>query len=635
MALTGGQRSGYLHALEGTLAALIVTFYLTSLVSVPSETDWTDTRISKQAADSMQALDRAGILDRAVLRQDPGTVNAMLSAMDRSLLYSIRISDIPPPQLMVGVAANESTTFQSDTSTTAQPAGAPDGYRWRDGTIRGVDFVLTDTTDDKPITYDWVNFDFDDDDVYDDGPYEFGDRFVCPGGAGGCNGASHEVGPFNDTLTLYHANTTARLAEALADTQVGGRPVTFDVQTFNDSLERIVKFDAVVAHAVPTDQVGQQRDRFEPLLDQGGAVLVTANLSGTDAGALDLDRLGFEYISEYRVIGGGDNTTTLSDTHTAGTAAYTTSSYYQNTDLRTASFTDAGGYDTGELVIRGEPVTARVYDSDTVAFGTESFALNYSTGDRVNLRANTYLIQSITPLELQPTDTHRFTGFNTPRIAGDYHLTERVHHTFNTTLYDRTAPHDTNTTSRPPGVAETPCDETAYPYRLGNVTIESGDTYDFAMVNVDYEGAHERGECNDYYEYVYFDIDDDGQFDGEEGPYQRDEIVELGDGNYTVRPFLNGTGTHLLLDGPRTVGEFPVSRDVVSGSGSVGLLGKTDLGHDDMSLMRAVLMAESQHRFWFTDPRSVGDDAYGYTYLSDVTNEPLQSYTAHTVWWYE
>ncbi|MDY6769487.1 MAG: hypothetical protein SVU88_00785 [Candidatus Nanohaloarchaea archaeon] len=648
-------RKGYIHALEGVIAALIVVIYLNSIVGVPGTTDWETTRLSKQSEDILSALDRSGFLDRVVMRGDVDSFNAMVDELESGLSYSVRVSGLPRQFIDVGVMANNSSTFRATTApgdggATGLPA-SEDG-RYRQGTladtgeIGDVPFVLSDTEDNGLTRFTTVNFDFDGDDDYGEpgeGPHRFSDRFSCDGGVSGCSGRqTYEVGPFNTTLVLYNASTAAVLARTLAGFAVGERSVDVTFDTFNPVDESVERFDVLWVEGWDAESIAQQRSRIDRFLQTGRLLLVHAPVSKPALDTNYLGSLGFDYLNQYSISGTGSTANVLYSPHGPRNESYRAAQYFLDAGVRFDGFTDAGGHDAGTMTVRGTEVAVKRWD-DAASFSAESFAVNHSVGEPVVIEGNAYRLRSLTPLVLAPTGQQRFASFDTGRIDADYHLTRMAGRTYNITAYDTTAAAPDrfqNLTDLPQefedGPVNTQCDWRDEPYRMGDVTI-GGTTYDFLLVNF-----QPSTPCDAYTEFMYVDLNGDGDFDDGsfpspygEGPYQDGYRINISGNPYTVSPHLDGTGVDFHRAGQRLVGEIPVSRDVLGQGGAAALVRRNRLGHDDMALLTALMAQETQETQSFTAPRSLGESSLGYTYTSSAGTETSFGYTLETVWWFQ
>ncbi len=645
-------RSGYLHALEGVIAALIVVFYLTNIVTVPATTDWTPTHVAQESEDVLRAMDQAGVLDRIILRGDRDSFNALMGRLDSSLSYYLALDDIPKAHIDTGVLVNSTHTVaasstQGNWTDGSGLGGSEAGYRHGNLSTVGigdVPFALTDTVYNGIRHYTAAHIDVDGDDVYE-GPYGFSDRF-CTNGA-----VCYELAPFNTTVRLYNATATERLAGRLGNVSLGERRVSVDVGTVNPAVEDHHKFDALVAYRWNRSELTAYQDALEAFLRQQGLLIVTTNVAQRTfrPGTVFNDTLNFRYRTGFSLLNTpGDTTNLLYSPHGAGNASYTANNYYLATTITVTDVVDRGTHDEARFALRGDRIRANISDpdvdgTDEVAFGTESFETFYDVGDRVYLKGNAYGISAVTPLRLNPDGQQRFDRFGTLRIAADYHATKMREPRFNTSLSDTQAPYtdqyqnrsDITPSSYSSGLVGTECAFDTYPYRKGTIPI-LGDSHTFMLINFEVEAP-----CNDYYEFVYVDLNQDGDVSDDadatgpgtsgEGPFQAGDTLTINDKSFTVDPYQDGTGLALKRQGPRIAGEVPVNRGVVAGSGTTALIGRSRLGHDDAHLLTSLAEAPTADRF--TRLREFGDTALGYAYTSSTGGENPFSYTIDSVWW--
>lgn len=653
------KRSGYVHALEGLVAAIIVVVYVTSVLSIPETTNWESVEVSKTATDLMSALDRSGFLDRVVMRDDPASFTAYVQALDSSLSYSINLQGLPKTHVDIGVIPEALDTIASETER-FEPEGTGDqglpeaeAYRRGEIDLSGIgtpeatetDFVLSDTSGKGVREFDTVNFDFNGDDDFGanaEGPYTFADRFDCSE-ISGCGAETiYEVGRFNDTLRVHRADRTASLSR-MSNTSIGSRTVELDYETVDPATEPVEHLDVLwVGSADPDDyDAAVYSDVIPGFLERGKLVIVNEEVSRDQVGTPPLSGLGFDYIEAFD-IEGETGTHTFYSLKDPRNASYRSSQYYLDSDIRI--YDPADGNADYTLTVNGTSIGVIVNEAEgTLALGNQG-DVSYSVGDRVLIQGNTYLVERVSPPSFAPTGRQRFASFNNERIDADYHVTRATDATYNITAYDRSASYDSEhqdeedlPESYGSAVVHSSCEgEESYqenPYRVGDIDMEEDeDAFNFALVN--FEPQIEGNECNPYFEFAYVDTDQDGDFKAsDDGPFQRGDTVQIQGNNYTVAPMLGGEGINLTRQGPRVVGGVPVSNDVYGG-GSVALVGKEELGDDDRHLLASLMAVETQEELSFTGARTVGDTALGYTYLSSGGRETSYGYTLDTVWWF-
>lgn len=296
-------KKGYMHAIEGVIASMLVLLYLSTLVSAPESTDWRETALTQRSGDVLETLTETGVMEQALINDDPGVIAAITDAMGAEMDYTMYIQGLPQRTLDIGILMNDSDITRAGTSSGASGTGLPATEdEHRSGTILGVDFVLADSLDDGISQYDQVSFDFDDNDSYsdedgllDEGPYQQGDTVTwCPGGD--CTGQRYQVGHINETLTLYNMTEHRRLNQSLRQIQVN----RFDIQAAIGA--------AVIRSPLSVPETGftETDDGFEASIDIDG---VTIDLRVTpDGDAVYIDEGGgfhgpYEEGNEVQILG--------------------------------------------------------------------------------------------------------------------------------------------------------------------------------------------------------------------------------------------------------------------------------------------------------------------------------------------
>lgn len=672
------RRTGYMRGLEGVMAAIIIGLYLSSVVTTPEPFNWSPIHVSKTSEDTLAALDQANLLDATLLRGDRETFNALMNTMESSLSYTVKASHIPKSRLSAGVLVNDSDTDDLDSSPGTGSVSSDNlpaseyGYRYGHlaelggdscpgaGSVCDYQFVLADTNLNGLHRYDLVYMDLNGDgDVEDtnEGPYELHDRFRCTAAISRCDGHLYDIGPLNDTLTLYNATFAARATDPLGGTLLERRASQITVRSVHPGREDLDLFDAIISYGWSLAQLEANRNAVEDVLSDDRMLLVITPVQNAAIESTYLGELGFGYVNNYSVNGAGPFTNRLYSVHGTGNASYIPNNYYLETPIVITSFTSGAGFEEAELTIRDTDITVRRYPGGAISLSTESFAVRHDAGDRVYLQGNTYRISSIDPLRLNPEGEQRFNGFGTERIDADYHATRMEHYRYNTSDYDRSQTWSQEYMTKQlvwGDVVTSTCENVTAghtPYKIGCFYLGSGspdpiemnaclsglptppEYKRFLMINFDEQGL-QGDTCTPYIEFVYVDLTDDGDFeDTGEGIYQRGDTIQINGREYSVHPIFDGSGVSITALGPRIVGEIPVSRDAFTGNGRVALIGKTTLGDDDIAIIRSLLAAETQNEHWFTAPRSVGRTSFGYRYMADTGTDTAQTYTLNTVWW--
>lgn len=177
-------KKGYMYALEGVIAGMLVVFYIGSMVQTPEQTSWDKTVLTQRAGDLISAISRTGILGEAIQKDDSRMVSVITSIVGGGVDYRIEVNDLPKSNIEVAVVRNgrkfniTGSTFQSDVTDVSSDDDAV-----RRGTYRGKDFVIVDSISDDVRNFDKVYFDFNGDNSYEggedlrEGPFSAGDIF--------------------------------------------------------------------------------------------------------------------------------------------------------------------------------------------------------------------------------------------------------------------------------------------------------------------------------------------------------------------------------------------------------------------------------------------------------------------------
>ncbi len=271
------KRKGYMYAIEGVIASLLVLIYIGSIISAPSPTDWSNTAISKRSSDFLESLSRAGWLDKSVARYSPEIISGISNSMETGMSYSMYVSGVPASSVSVSLLMNDSDIYRAGSQVNSSlnaSDGLPEPYSvYRSGEILGTSFVLSDAQPDGKTVYNAVSFDLNEDGNYSsvvegarEGTYVFGDTLdACLNERCG----KFYIGYMNDTLTLYSM----------------------------ESYENIVDSDSITAGSFKTDlsysaqELRPEIDKEESDFQQDGATWKTKEeMNGVDIGIIAVNR---------------------------------------------------------------------------------------------------------------------------------------------------------------------------------------------------------------------------------------------------------------------------------------------------------------------------------------------------------
>lgn len=214
-------RKGYVYAIEGIIAGLLVVFYLGNMVQPPETTEWDSTVLNQRSGDLIEAFSSSGILQEVIVDGREDQFPVMVSAVGGDVDQELSLTGLPQRSIGIGVFRDYTDVMVSETDeTTSAPEGVDESYvngeeRYRTGSIGGVDFYLSDTTEEGSVNYDRVAFNFDggdissyDDYLVDDGPYSVGDVFrgcfdFSNFDEEECDGV-YQVGYVNTSLVVYN-----------------------------------------------------------------------------------------------------------------------------------------------------------------------------------------------------------------------------------------------------------------------------------------------------------------------------------------------------------------------------------------------------------------------------------------------
>lgn len=210
-------RKGYMYALEGVIAGLLVVFYVGSMVQTPEPTSWDKTVLTRRAGDLMNIYSRTGMLEDAILENDPSRLSTLTSVVGGGVDYRLEVDKIPKSEVEVGIVRSGERYRITDAPVDIEPSNydgitSEEDYAKR-GTFGEKEFILVDSVEDGNRRLNTVYFDFDGDGDYgesgvaphdlQEGPYIVGHIFEGCFQESCSEPSTFQIGYVGDALGVY------------------------------------------------------------------------------------------------------------------------------------------------------------------------------------------------------------------------------------------------------------------------------------------------------------------------------------------------------------------------------------------------------------------------------------------------
>ncbi len=688
-------RKGYIYAIEGIIAGLLIVFYLGNMVRPPDRPEWDQTILNHQSSDLMGALSRSGTLEDMINTGSIERFPVVVSTVGGRVSSRIDVDGIPKDMIDVGVVRTGEDVFIGHSDQTE---------------IEGVGFELS--SDEVETGYGSIEFDFSevidgsvdlDDYPVEDGSLRVGDIFVGCFGEDGidveeCDGM-YQIGHLNNSIVVYDLTDLKKLVSVnqfdsggmMLQTGFRGIGIEEEVKEFSEGV--IELYEGVETTYTINDLDGDNNvlvleeetygerlygegDRFN-LYDMTFEVLRIDDdnvelryITDINYDSLILKDEGLEFIQEKsevlgRFVSDGNLLIQIEDFD----QGFEDEGFQNNLGLREENFEiddehipqnvmveDPGGpggylkdfFDSGSFVVSSE----RFYDDEAeLEFDGETFNVErssnhitvdgdtYMIGEPLRLGRNRFELVDIYPeVVFRPTGRYIFADhFTGQQVHGDKNILEVERWEYN--FSDHHVEASTVSSNKDIDEYGLPSTECVDGHREGSFSL-NGEDIEFVMTALELD----VGTDCDSYDLVNFDFDGNDNFnDGSEetpigftddGPHTVGSTIEMAGREYWIR--VDDEEEELLLNmvDDNSVPSAVWNSNAYRGSGNVFYIGDRDVDDEFAALLRSAIIKSS-----IRENKVVGTEYYGSPNIANifaesVTNEFYLPATFETVWWF-
>ncbi len=162
---------GFMHALEGIIAALLLLTYATTVFQYPpSYSEWTEVRQKQVSREYLSSFNDAGLSGLIVENRPAEFIDITRYFLGVRYSYGLYTEGLVPQNLIIGVLSNESVAESTTIDPLCAASGVPSEYDCYEGTFKGHKFVLVDNDTgmgNLVEDYDSIYFDSDNNGTYD------------------------------------------------------------------------------------------------------------------------------------------------------------------------------------------------------------------------------------------------------------------------------------------------------------------------------------------------------------------------------------------------------------------------------------------------------------------------------------
>lgn len=162
---------GFMHALEGIIAALLLLTYATTIFQYPpSYSEWAEVKQKQVSREYISSFNDAGLSGLIVENRPAEFIDITRNFLGVRYSYGLYTKGLVPQNLIIGVLSNESILNGTILDTNCLLSGVPSEFHCYYGTFKGYKFVLTDNDTgmgNLVEDYDSIYFDSDNNGTYD------------------------------------------------------------------------------------------------------------------------------------------------------------------------------------------------------------------------------------------------------------------------------------------------------------------------------------------------------------------------------------------------------------------------------------------------------------------------------------
>lgn len=639
------ERKGFMHSLEGTIAALLLLFYAFQLFENMSvyRADWVPASTKQEMQEfifAMKGSDYREMLFEGNLSEFIGVSRYFLG---ESRGYSVKITGLPKAVLEVGVITNETINVAGTINATLCPVATE--FSCYNASFKGVNYVLADYDGALPNGREYYNtlyFDFNGDSAYSASEGPFSENNIIS--VGGVPWSIGRIDNATGNVSFLDATKLAGMLPNLKDFTINGRRTRFSVRgaAFNADMG---KFDVIL---VPGNvNMSPYESQMMEFLQQGGGIVALRNItSAADVRSVEQKIFGLLWVSNDTT--GADQSGVLSAAR-PGKRAYDAKKYFIHSGIFTGtSGTNTLGYDTtgipnagtahiGNTTLRMQTyailvtksIASPVYDRIWIDFNSprNNFTdeTGLSVGSSVVIDGNNYTVKRISldggEVVLKGDESHVFADFLPPgqkvypvSVSEDSIIAKGKADAYNIT-------------------SRAVSSSTIIPLAActgGEATMPAG----IHKCGVFYAGAYYNfSATNTSLNYTLYNIDlnANGLYnDKGEGPFSTGTLMQFGPESYRVLVSYDGAGVMWVLEK-----RWPIPYAVMNSpaSGTAAWMPDSISSHDEWSLFVSTLAAAGRNYAQIGRGSAIGTWVSAKGVFFEM-NETFQPYEVELMTWY-
>ncbi len=345
---------GFMHALEGVIAAILLLTYGATIIQYPQTySAWTENMQKQVSQEYFSSFNDAGLSWLIVENRPSEFVEISRHFLGIGNSYGLYTEGLVSENILIGVLSNESIKNSTVLATCAS-AGVVSEFNCYNGTFKGHMFVLTDN--DTGIgngqeDYDSIYFDSDDNGIYD--------KYEGPKTLTNAINVSGEIWIFstvdNNTkeIEFIRGEEVVRYRKGINSLKINNRMTNISIRAKVNESE-IMDLDILLIPMYMDITSKKMKYKLNSFLDEKKAIIEIANITEANLDEVQREIFGLQHLNYDRRYSGDENISVVSKSAAESTYEIEKIFYFSNMEISTQ--------DRMRYLIRNWTVPGREYD---------------------------------------------------------------------------------------------------------------------------------------------------------------------------------------------------------------------------------------------------------------------------------